>query len=44
MFFKNLDFSEIKKKVRTPILIDGRNIYNENHVKSNGFHYRVIGR
>jgi len=42
--FKNLDFSEIKKKVRTPILIDGRNIYNENHIKSNGFHYRVIGR
>src|SRR5947199_3570007 len=42
--FKSLDMHRIKKAMRNPILIDGRNIYEANEMKRLGFTYRGIGR
>ena len=42
--FRFLDLSEIKKIMRTPVLIDMRNIYEPFIVKKLGFSYSGIGR
>ena len=42
--FKELDFKKIKRIMRQPILIDGRNIYDPAEMKKLGFTYVGIGR
>jgi UDPglucose 6-dehydrogenase len=42
--FKRLDFNKIKKLMKAPILIDGRNIFEPEKMKSLGFIYKSIGR
>lgn len=42
--FKHLDLERIRRLMRTPVLIDGRNIYDPAFVRSLGFIYRGIGR
>jgi len=42
--FKELDFSKIKKLLRRPFIIDGRNIYEPERMKKLGFTYAGIGR
>jgi len=42
--FKELDLKKIKKLMRQPVIIDGRNIYDPETVKSLGFKYSGIGR
>jgi len=42
--FKELDFSKIKKLLRRPFIIDGRNIYEPKSLKKLGFTYAGIGR
>lgn len=42
--FKELDFKKIKKLMRQPIIIDGRNIYDPVELKKLGFRYVGIGR
>ncbi len=42
--FKELDFVRIKKVMRVPIVIDARNIYEPDKLKSLGFRYIGIGR
>jgi UDPglucose 6-dehydrogenase len=42
--FKNLNMATIKESMRTPILIDGRNIYDPEEIAEIGFTYRGIGR
>jgi len=42
--FRNLDLSKIKKLLKTPILLDLRNLYEPEKVKSLGFIYEGIGR
>jgi UDPglucose 6-dehydrogenase len=42
--FKQLDLPKIRNLMRTPNLIDGRNIYEPEEMKALGFHYRGIGR
>ncbi len=42
--FKHLDMARIKKAMRQPILIDGRNIYDVEEMQSLGFVYRGMGR
>jgi UDPglucose 6-dehydrogenase len=42
--FKQLDLPRIRKLMRTPNLIDGRNIYEPEEMNALGFHYRGIGR
>ncbi len=42
--FKELDFKRIKKLMRQPIIVDGRNIYDPKEMKKLGFKYVGIGR
>lgn len=42
--FKRLDFKKLKKLMRQPVIVDGRNIYDPEDVKSFGFRYVGIGR
>lgn len=42
--FKQLDLSRIKALMKTPIILDGRNIYNPVEVKRLGFVYQGVGR
>ncbi len=42
--FKQLDMLRIRQSMRTPVLIDGRNIYDPTEVKSMGFTYHCVGR
>ncbi len=42
--FKQIDLSTIKKKMKTPLLIDGRNIYEPAVMKKLGFSYVGVGR
>ena len=42
--FKELDFKKIKKLMRQPVLVDGRNIYDPREMKKLGFKYIGIGR
>ncbi|HEC93164.1 MAG TPA: UDP-glucose 6-dehydrogenase, partial [Candidatus Atribacteria bacterium] len=42
--FKQLDLKEIKQKMETPIIVDGRNIYDPTNMKNLGFEYFCIGR
>ncbi len=42
--FKLLNLERLKKVMRTPIIFDGRNIYNPRRLHSLGFEYFSIGR
>ena len=42
--FKELDLKKIKKLMRQPVIVDGRNIYDPKEVKNLGFKYAGIGR
>jgi UDPglucose 6-dehydrogenase len=42
--FRNLDFAKLKTLVRTPILIDLRNVYESSRVTSFGFRHISVGR
>jgi UDPglucose 6-dehydrogenase len=42
--FRQLDMARVKQLMRHPVVIDGRNIYDPNAMRSLGFTYRGIGR
>jgi UDPglucose 6-dehydrogenase len=42
--FKNLDMQRILDGLKTPILIDGRNMYDPELMREMGFKYRGVGR
>ncbi len=42
--FKQLDFKRIKTSMRQPIILDGRNLWDAEQMKSLGFKYFGIGR
>lgn len=42
--FRNPDFALIKKQLKTPIIFDGRNQYNQTQLKSQGFEYYGVGK
>jgi UDPglucose 6-dehydrogenase len=42
--FKQLDMLRVKKLMRTPVIVDGRNIYDGNTLRELGFTYRGTGR
>lgn len=42
--FWSPDFEELKAKMRTPIIMDGRNLYNKYWVEDNGLTYFGVGR
>lgn len=42
--FKDLDFARIKKLMRQPVIMDGRNMYKPERLRNLGFRYAGIGR
>ncbi|MFZ2226574.1 MAG: UDP-glucose/GDP-mannose dehydrogenase family protein [Candidatus Moraniibacteriota bacterium] len=41
--FRSPDFEEMKKRLKNPIIFDGRNIYDKDRVREDGFEYSGIG-
>ena len=42
--FRNPDFNRIKSLLKTPVVFDGRNLYDPGELRNLGFHYVGIGR
>ena len=42
--FRGADFEEIKARLKSPRIFDGRNLYDPAQVKAAGFEYSAIGR
>ncbi len=42
--FRDLDLKKIKKMLKQPNVVDGRNIYNPQEMKRLGFNYLCVGR
>ncbi|MGE0631617.1 MAG: UDP-glucose/GDP-mannose dehydrogenase family protein [Pseudobdellovibrionaceae bacterium] len=42
--FKNPDLGEVKKSLKSPVIFDGRNIFDPAKMKQMGFKYYCIGR
>ncbi|OQX62969.1 MAG: UDP-glucose 6-dehydrogenase [Anaerolinea sp. 4484_236] len=42
--FKQLSLKKIKSLMKTPVIFDGRNIYDPEHARELGFTYRGMGR
>ena len=42
--FKQLSLPRIRELMRTPVIIDGRNIYEPEYMRDLGFVYRGMGR
>jgi UDP-N-acetyl-D-mannosaminuronic acid dehydrogenase len=41
--YYSIDLDDLKKKLRTPIIIDGRNIFNKKELEDKGYIYRKVG-
>jgi len=41
--FRSPDFAEIKSRMNSPVIFDGRNQYNNDMLESLGFDYYQIG-
>jgi UDPglucose 6-dehydrogenase len=42
--FRSPDFDAVKKALKSPIIFDGRNIYDPERLRAEGFTYYAIGR
>ena len=42
--FRSPDFDHIKTALKTPVIFDGRNLYDPAHMARAGFSYYAIGR
>ena len=42
--FRSPDFDELKRALKTPVIFDGRNLYEPSVVRSHGIEYHAIGR
>ncbi len=42
--FGNVDFEEVKKRMHTPLIFDGRNLFNPQMMRELGFTYHGVGR
>ncbi|MFL5814540.1 MAG: UDP-glucose dehydrogenase family protein [Bdellovibrionia bacterium] len=42
--FRHPDFEQIKKELKSPVIFDGRNVYNPEQLRKQGFTYYGIGR
>ncbi len=42
--FRTLDFERIRSLMRTPIIVDGRNLFNPREMLDKGFEYYSLGR
>ena len=44
LVYRNPDFERVRKLLRRPLLVDGRNLYEPERMKALGFEYHGIGR
>ncbi|MEZ0335066.1 MAG: UDP-glucose/GDP-mannose dehydrogenase family protein, partial [Gemmatimonadales bacterium] len=44
LVYRNPDFERVRKLLRRPLLVDGRNLYDPERMKGLGFEYHGIGR
>lgn len=42
--FRSPDFDVLKKELKSPVIVDGRNLYNPASIEAQGFKYYCIGR
>ena len=42
--FANVDLGVVKEKMTTPIVFDGRNLFDPSTMAKMGFHYHSVGR
>ena len=42
--FRSPDFGELKRALKSPVIFDGRNLYEPDVVRSHGIEYYPIGR
>ena len=42
--FANVDLETVRKKMHTPLIFDGRNLYDPETMRKLGFHYTSVGR
>jgi UDPglucose 6-dehydrogenase len=42
--FGNIDLATVKEKMHTPMIFDGRNLFDPQTMATLGFHYTSIGR
>ena len=42
--FRSPDFAIIKQRLRQPVIVDGRNLFDPAHVRGHGIEYLAIGR
>jgi UDPglucose 6-dehydrogenase len=42
--FRNLHLRELKERLRRPILVDLRNVYDHERAAAAGFEYHAVGR
>ena len=42
--FKNIDLEHVRDAMKTPVIFDGRNIYDPVEMRGSGFTYRGMGR
>lgn len=42
--FKQIDLQKVKERIKTPLIVDGRNIYDPKTLKELGFTYISVGR
>ena len=42
--FREADLDKVKKTLRFPLIIDGRNIYDPHQMHETGFRYASVGR
>ena len=42
--FANVDLALVKEKMHTPLVFDGRNLFDPETMQKFGFHYSSIGR
>ena len=42
--FRSPDFDDIRRRLKTPLIFDGRNLFDPQFMRKQGFDYVAIGR
>lgn len=42
--FRSPDFEKVKSLLKQPVIFDGRNLFDMDHMRDHGFYYNTIGR